>query len=147
MPDSKLRRRIETALCESETKALAYMAEFYREMTASIGYRLRPQFNGDYMMMSAVGAAVIEGLGLRRIIAPRAVEQEFKFHGFGSPDIQNWSVASIGFTAIMFALIEPDPDFDEAILPTLKERLLAKKQEVEERLATDPQPMWARAED
>lgn len=84
--------------------------------------------------IAAVGAAVVEGLSLRRIIAPAAVEQSFRLTAFeGSAADQDWSVAALGFTSILSVMLEDDPDFDESRLPEIRTQLRAAAQEIAER--------------
>ena len=117
MPDVPLRRRITESLQASEATFLASMATFYRHMSRCLGFRLRAPFHDEYLLPAALGAAVVEGLGLRRIVSADLVAKRFELAGFGSTETAEWSVPALGFTAILTSLVEPDPDFDPSTLP------------------------------
>jgi AcrR family transcriptional regulator len=124
MPESELKRRVQARLRESEAMFLANMAEFYRRMAAYLGYRLRAPFEGDFMVLAAVGAAVVEGLGLRRIVSPDIVAKTYRMAAFGSSVVADWSVPAIGFTSVLISMVEPDPTFDSSAIAELRESLV-----------------------
>lgn len=112
LPDGDFKRALQAALQESEARFLTAMAAFYERIMTVLGLRLRPEFGTDLRLLAAVGAAVVEGLGLRRIAAPEVVAQVYSGALFGAPSVERWTVPSIGYAAIVVSMLEFDPDFD-----------------------------------
>lgn len=123
MPNSDLRGRVQARLRDAEAMFLANMADFYRRMAGYLGYRMRPMYEGDFVVLAAVGAAVVEGLGLRRIVSPDLVAMTYRIAPFGSSVASDWSVPAIGFTSVLVSMVEPDPDFDDGSIGALREWL------------------------
>jgi hypothetical protein len=76
----------------------------------TVGYRLKPQFHGDYQPFVVAAASVIEGLGIVRATVPALVESHFDF--VTDRGDETWSVAALAFVGVVDAFIEPDPDFN-----------------------------------
>lgn len=116
-PDEAARVQITDALRASELAFVETMESFYRNVLPTVGYRLKPQFHGDYQPFVVAAASVIEGLGIVRATVPALVEAHFDFPVDGDAEVEEWSVASLAFVGVVDAFIEPDPDFnaDEAV--------------------------------
>jgi hypothetical protein len=82
------------------------MAEFYNEMAQVLGLRLRPPFD-DFATLAAVGASVIEGLALRQIMTPSAVERTYTLTE--SQHTGEWSIPALRFLAIVDMIFEAVP--------------------------------------
>ena len=121
--DDESRLRIAAALQHSEMTFVDRMADFYSGMLKVLGLRFR---NDSYTVqhMAVAGAAVVEGLALRRLITT-AVDGAKRppyvpDHGWslgdlltanlpgpGESDAQHWSLAALAFLGIVDALTEP----------------------------------------
>jgi AcrR family transcriptional regulator len=135
LPNSDVKTKLQAKLQESEGRFLVAMAEFYTSMAHMLGYRLKPAFRDDFALLAAMGAAVIEGLGLRQIIAPEIVSKTFQMRAFGGREDVEWTVPALGFTAIVDAMIEPDPDYDastltKAYIKELSEKMRTRAEEI-----------------
>lgn len=114
-PEGEARTRVIDALRASELAFVETMEGFYRNVLPTIGYRLKPEFKGDYQPFVVAAASVIEGLGIVRATVPALVEAHFDIPVENGTDA--WSVASLAFMGVVEAFVEPDPAFvpDEAI--------------------------------
>ena len=117
LPDGEFRSRLIAKLQESEARFLDTMADFYAKMAAVLGYKLRPGFNEDFRLLAAIGAAVVEGLSLRQMIAPEIASRTLWIGPFSASEESDWTIAAFGFTAIVDAMIEEDPNFDTKRIP------------------------------
>jgi len=107
-PDDAARERLHASLRASELAFIETMESFYTNVLPTLGFRLKPQFAGDYRPFVVASAAVIEGLGIVRSTVPEIVERRFEV------EAQPWSVAALAFVGVVDAFIEPAPDFDVA---------------------------------
>lgn len=111
MVEGTTRDRLVKALQDAEGGFVARMQGFYERMCSIVGVRMRPEYNGDFGKLAAVGAAVVEGLGLRNFLNPEILAERYERTKFSDEGITDWSLPAIGFTAILDALTEPDPDW------------------------------------
>jgi hypothetical protein len=126
--DLAARARIEDALADSEAQFLTTMADFYQLMGEALGFRLRnPEYS--FQHLAAAGAALVEGLALRQILAEtqrnsptsrKRQQRDIDLDGLISSPLPgpgmdgepaDWSLAAIAFLGIIDAFVEPDPDF------------------------------------
>lgn len=105
-PDDQ--ERVLTALRTAEATFIARMARFYEDMGLMLGFRLRP-WAPSFETLAAVGASVVEGLGLRNLIAPGIVAQQIDFD---SDNTRPWSIAAVGFYSVLDQFVEPIQDYD-----------------------------------
>lgn len=121
MPDNEVRQRVKAALQNAEREFIRRMVLFYEDMAVILGLRLRPPFE-SFVSLAAAGAAVVEGLGLRQLIMPEAVNQTFFLPGTNGPE--EWTMPALGFLAIIEMYVEIDPDYSyEEALPEYLKRL------------------------
>ena len=120
LPEQSDRDRVRTALEEAERTFIGRMARFYEVMAIILGVRLRP-WVPSFLHVAAAGAAGVEGLGLRNLLTPDLVGTPLHPEG---PDGEPWSLAAVGFFAILDRMIEVDPDYDPTLALTryLKEQ-------------------------
>lgn len=111
MPQGPQREQLLATLRQADEGFLTRMATFYKAISARLGVRLRPEFNEDYQTLAAVGASVVEGLAIRHMIAPDLTDRSFDSTVFSAYGPGEWSLASLGFTAVLNAMVELDPDF------------------------------------
>ncbi|TPG14047.1 TetR/AcrR family transcriptional regulator [Pedococcus bigeumensis] len=109
MPDEDRRTRVRDSLQQAEAVFIQHMAVFYEGMSAILGYRLREPDLG-FERLAAVGAAVVEGLGLRQLISAATVDAPLILEGPNGPE--EWSLAAYGFFGVINQMIEPDPGYD-----------------------------------
>ncbi len=121
MPDGEMKSKLADALRAAEQEFLERMASFYDVLSRALGIRLRAEFGTDFRVLAASGAAVIEGLGLRNSINPGMVKRRFDRFSAVDPTPRDWSLAAIGFTAILASMVEADPDWDPRNLELLRE--------------------------
>jgi len=111
MADTPTKAQLTEAMKQADHGFLSRMAEFYTAISARIGFRLRPEFGDDFRLLAAVGASVVEGLGIRQLVSPELVERKFDRTIFSEYGEGEWSLPSLGFTAVLMTMIEMDPDF------------------------------------
>lgn len=118
--DDESRLRVAAALQDSEMTFIDKMADFYSAMLDALGLRLRHSYTVRHLAM--VGASIVEGLALRRILV-QAVDEARRpplvvDHGWSLRDIlgpplpgpdngEDWSLAAIGFLGIVDIMTEP----------------------------------------
>jgi AcrR family transcriptional regulator len=126
--DDEARERIEKALGASEEAFITKMAEFYEAMGQVLGRRLRkPEYS--YHHVASAGAALVEGLALRQVLAQtlKSAPDNRKPHdrGFSLNELLNsplpgpgidgkpadWSLPALAFMAIVDSFTEPDPNY------------------------------------
>lgn len=138
MPEGELRDQLADSLRVAEKSFVTRMAGFYQAMSVVVGRRLRPEYEGDHSRLAALGSAVLEGLGLRNVLDPEITAARFTTSRFdirpagadrdpGPADEHGnalWTLAAIGYTAIVEAVSEEDPDWDPARLEDLEQMAL-----------------------
>lgn len=107
MADEAGRARIQAALNHAETTFIDRMANFYSVMSGFLGFRLKEPFT--YWHLAATGAAVVEGLSLRRTVGVTRVDEPLAITTDGQT--KQWALAAAGFKAVLDSMIEIDPDF------------------------------------
>lgn len=109
--DDGQKERVLGALRNSEGTFIGRMGDFYEDLSIVFGFRLRRGVP-NFRVVAALGAAVVEGLALRRVIAPDVVDTPVMVDG---PSHQEaWHLASVGFLAVLEQMIEPVDDYDFA---------------------------------
>lgn len=135
MPDGELRDQLAESLRLAERSFVTRMAGFYEAMSGVVGRRLRPEYEGDHSRLAALGSAVLEGLGLRNALDPEVTATRYTTTRFdiraagadrdpGPVDEHGtalWTLAAIGYTAIVEAVSEEDPDWDPSRLADLEQ--------------------------
>jgi hypothetical protein len=101
--DDETRIQVQRALQNAESTFIDRMAMFYGDMSIIIGFKLRPHID-SFKTLAAAGAAVVEGLGLRRILNPEIVEQYLTLPGPNGEE--KWHLAAVGFLRIIDQLVE-----------------------------------------
>ena len=106
MKPGETRWRIERGLRAAETTFIAKMADFYRWMGEGLQLRPRPPFSEEdaYRSLAVMGASMVEGLALRRLSNPAMTQ------GVLIKDGQEWSLAALGFLAVIDQVFEGTPD-------------------------------------
>lgn len=130
--DPVTRARVAAALAESDARFTTNMATFYGLMGLLMGFRPRPSCTYDHL--AAAGAAVVEGLALRRVLVATAEAADGddprtrlgalvadRVRGPGLDGDAEWSLAALGFLGVFKALIEPVPveEYDPTSLQEL----------------------------
>ncbi|CAD5992391.1 hypothetical protein [Agreia sp. COWG] len=109
-PDSPGRASVLAALRNSELVFIDTMEMFYRNILATVGYRLKEEFHNDYHPFVVATAAVVEGLGITRTTVPEIVHSHFQRPGETGQN--SWSLVSLAFVGVIEAFVEPDPDYE-----------------------------------
>ncbi|GLK15708.1 TetR/AcrR family transcriptional regulator [Herbiconiux flava] len=121
--DWPARVEIERALLSGSAEFVERMAEFHRQFSAVLGYRLRPEWDGDYRPYATVISAVVEGLGLRHLGNPAIVDARYRGPATITSDDAEWALPAIALLAVFERFLEPDPDYDAAaVIASLKQR-------------------------
>lgn len=107
----------------SERTFIGRMADFYEQMSALLGFRIKVCIDQTYETLATLGGAGVEGLVIKALSNPEIATRRFKANPFGGPDTGEWSLPAIAFTSVVLSLIEIDPDwtFDPSALTTLGE--------------------------
>lgn len=105
--DEGLRAKVLAQLQESDRFFSDNMSKFYALMIGVLGLRPRAPFTEKavFEVLAKLGGAVVEGLALHDFVDPDFKSLSFDIDG------SEWSIASIGFMAVVDAVAEPDPDF------------------------------------
>jgi AcrR family transcriptional regulator len=111
--DNSARAEITEALRSGSDAFIEQMAQFHGWFAHLLGYRIRPEWQGDYRPYAALVSAIVEGLGIRQIANPRIVLDTYRGPAtmHAHPE---WSLASAGLLAVFERFMERDPDFDLA---------------------------------
>lgn len=107
LPDNDFQEEMRAGLQRSEITFVRHMSEFYEQMSQLLGYRIRPAIPGaGFDTVATLGAAVVEGLAIA--VTARDVDSErFTADPFGTGEVADWSLAALGFTSIVLAMVEP----------------------------------------
>lgn len=106
----ELRARALDLLRASESEYVERRSAFYRVFLAIVGYRLKPQVTMRQFV--TLGSALVQGLTLQAAASAEQFEDPVLGDPFGIGISEGWTTASLGFTALMLELLEPDPDFE-----------------------------------
>ncbi len=116
------REKVLTALQEAEHVFVRRMARFYEDMAVILGLRLKPHVE-SYETIAAVGASVVEGLGLRQLLTSSVVNRPLTIEDETGAS-QEWHLAAVGFLGVFDQLVEPIPEeeysFPDALSTYLK---------------------------
>ncbi|MDO9398080.1 MAG: TetR/AcrR family transcriptional regulator [Herbiconiux sp.] len=119
--ETSAREDIEGALRTGSDEFIVRMAEFHAWFSGILGYRLRPEWKGDYRPYAVVISAVVEGLGLRHLGNPGLVDAHYDGPATISSEHPDWSLPAVALVAILERFLEHDPDYDvEATIATLE---------------------------
>ena len=119
-----VRQEVQEALRASEIKFTGMMASFYDDLSVILGIKLRPPHT-SWETLAAMGASFIEGLALRQMIAPDIVDAIVNITDKDATE--EWSLAALGFMAIVDTLVELDDDYDpQAALAAYLKRLSSR---------------------
>ena len=108
LPDSDLRREVQSALAESEQGLLSRVAASYERVTTLIGLRLRPELGATFETIAYLANATIRGLVIMAPTAP-GVAAGRVLTILGAPEPAEWSQPALGIASIAMTFIEPDP--------------------------------------
>ncbi len=106
--DDSDRGRILAALTKAEVHFIDRMAEFYEAIMPVLGLRPKPPFTTR--IFAATGSSVIEGLIGRSLTNPDIVNTTIMLPGIDDEPVE-WSLAAVGFLAVLDAMIEADPNW------------------------------------
>ncbi len=108
IPDEQVRNKILTKLREAEMTFIDRMTTFYAGMSTVLGFRPKPPYT--FRHLAAAGAAIVEGLSLRRIVNLELVTEPLKMPNHDGGGTTEWTLAAAGFLAIIESMIESNPD-------------------------------------
>lgn len=124
--DWAAREEIEQALRAGSAEFVERMAEFHRQFSTVLGYRLKPEWDGDYRPYATVISAVVEGLGLRHLGNPTVVDAVYRGPATITSDDPEWALPALTLLAVLERFLELDPDYDaEATMAALREAAAA----------------------
>lgn len=115
--------RVERILREGSDEFVAEMAAFHETVTRLLGFRLRDDFEGGYLLYAVLGSAIVEGLAVRHLSNPTVTDNFYLGHATLSDEPTEWAPAAIGFLAIFDQFMQPDPSFDPASIPEALSRI------------------------
>lgn len=111
--DNSAREEITEALRSGSDAFVEQMAAFHQWFAELLGYRIRPEWAGDYRPYATLVSAIVEGLGIRQIANPSIVLATYRGPATMQPDPE-WTLASAGLLGVFERFMEPDPEFDLA---------------------------------
>lgn len=120
LPEGGLRERVEDALRRSQDAFNRRISDRYAFLARVAGLRVRPEVGQGGTSIGVLTAAIVEGMALRRSVSP-VVGSTFRCDTFG--DGLEWTPAALAVTALIDALTEADPDFDDSTVPALQAEL------------------------
>jgi AcrR family transcriptional regulator len=134
--DSYPREEIEQALRAGSDDFIDRMAEFHKWFSSILGYRIKPEWNGDYRPYAVVISAVVEGLGLRHLGNPGLVDAAYRGPATITSDDPEWALPAIALVAILERFLEHDPNYDvQATMTMLRAQKVHR-----EAMAAEPEP-------
>lgn len=129
--DPEARARISTQLERSEAMFISTMSAFYTKVFELLGVRVRSPYRIEHV--AAAGAAVLEGIALRKVLTNTSRDNPPDLHVIGEGGLTltelvdapipgraldggttDWSLASVAYLGVFDALVEPDPDYPRA---------------------------------
>jgi AcrR family transcriptional regulator len=134
LPCNELQGQLRAGLEQSQNTLVRRMSELYERLAAILGYQVRPAFPGSgFDELATLGSALIKGLA----VSISSEIQRFQADPFGSGEVADWSLAALGFTSLVLAVIEARDD------TVWDARQLADARESLEQLLTAEQPALA----
>jgi AcrR family transcriptional regulator len=105
-------RRVAETLRRGSDRFVEGMAEFHEAMGRLLGFKLRDDFVGGFMLYTVLGSSMVEGLAIRHLSNPAVTDNFY----LGPPTITDepteWAPSAIGFLAIYDKFLVADPEFD-----------------------------------
>lgn len=124
LPD-EAQERVRASLHAAESVFVSRMSNFYEDMSVVLGFTLKKPIH-SFETLAAVGASVVEGLGLRHVLMPALVDKVITLEGPEGPE--DWHLAALGFLGVLEQVIELDPDYDPTTaLPKYLKRLAERE--------------------
>jgi AcrR family transcriptional regulator len=125
--DGELRRQVQAALARSEQEHTSRVARAWQQLTAVLGYRLRPGSGATFETIATLLSATMRGLVLMALSVPDIGTRRALASPFGAPGSEEWSLPALGLGAVASALLEPDPavEWDEERRATARRALAA----------------------
>jgi AcrR family transcriptional regulator len=107
--DGELRGQVQAALARSEQDHITRIAQAWEQLTAVLGYRLRPRCGATFETIAILLSAAMRGLVLMALSMPDIGTRRTQASPFGAPGSEGWSLPALGLGAVSSALLEPDP--------------------------------------
>lgn len=110
LAEGTLRDQVRAALAESERIQNTRVARAWREVTAVLGYRLRPGSGVTFETLATLLSATLRGLIVMALSAPGVAGHRVPARPFGADAEREWSLPALGLGGIAAAFLEPDPE-------------------------------------
>jgi AcrR family transcriptional regulator len=106
LPENELQEQMRAGLEWSQDSVIQSMSTLYEKFAGVLGYRIRPAIPGDgFDKLAVLGSAIIKGLV---ISATSSGIERFEADPFSTGRVGSWTLAALGFTSLVLALIETD---------------------------------------
>lgn len=116
LADDDLRRQVGQALAEAEHDHATRVAGAWQQLTALLGYRLRPRIGASFHDLALLLDATMRGLVLMALPMPDlGMERRSAdpFHDGDHPgDLADWSLPALALGGIAMGFLEPDPGIE-----------------------------------
>lgn len=112
LANGELRDQIQEALGRSEEIRTARIAESWEQLTALLGYRLRPELGASFKTLATLLNATMSGLVITALSTPDIATHRVVGSPFEAAGKEEWSLAAIGIASMATAFLEPDPDLE-----------------------------------
>jgi AcrR family transcriptional regulator len=107
--DGELRCQVQAALARTEQEHMDRLAQAWQQLTALLGYRLRPGSGATFETIAILLTATMRGLVLMALSMPDIGTRRTSASAFGTQRSQEWSLPALGMGAVALALLQPDP--------------------------------------
>jgi AcrR family transcriptional regulator len=110
LADGTLRDQVRAALSACELARNGRLAQAWRQLTALLGYRLRPGSGITFEVLATLLTATMRGTVLMTLSAPDVAEGRVEASPFGAAETAEWSLPALGLAGLALACLEPDPE-------------------------------------
>jgi AcrR family transcriptional regulator len=110
LADGTLRDQVRGALSSCELARSERIAQAWRQLTAILGYRLRPGSGITFETLATMLTATMRGMVIMALSAPEVGESRLTASPFGAAEPAEWSLPALGLAGLAWACLEPDPE-------------------------------------
>nr|NLI49479.1 TetR/AcrR family transcriptional regulator [Propionibacterium sp.] len=111
----RLHDEILAALTVAEDDFRRTMGGLYATLGRAAG--VRPRYGADWATVASLGSALVVGGTVQGVGNALLRSESRPGDPFGTGRTADWTTLSLGYTALLLSLTEPDPDFDPDATP------------------------------
>jgi len=113
LPAGDLKNSLLQELEESEAEQMGRATRFYQPLANLLGFRVKAEFGGDFLVLASVIEAIIEGFALRSLGTPHIRNHQYIFESSPLGREVDWSLPALTCVSAIEPMIEEDPDYNQ----------------------------------